>query len=171
MERLLVKAWGHGHSASECAQLILTKHRKLFSRNAIIGKVHRMGLTGRGHTSIRNANGRNRRGGQKAPAFGYKNRQKSRAAKAMAAMEKTQSVCVEPTTYDRNVKGKALLELKDHGECKWPIGDPKHADFKFCAEKSLPGLPYCMHHAKRAYPITEVKKVRTEIKHVELVEA
>ena len=35
--------------------------------------------------------------------------------------------------------------------CRWPIGDPQHADFHFCGKTKVVGLPYCEHHARRAY--------------------
>jgi len=45
---------------------------------------------------------------------------------------------------------QAVDGLRDN-QCRWPIGDPKSADFKFCFSKKEPGNPYCAEHAKRAY--------------------
>ena len=42
-------------------------------------------------------------------------------------------------------KIKSVIHL-DVGDCRWPIGDPKHADFHFCAAQQAPGRPYCQHH-------------------------
>lgn len=35
--------------------------------------------------------------------------------------------------------------------CRWPIGDPQHADFHFCGKGKVTGLPYCEFHARRAF--------------------
>jgi GcrA cell cycle regulator len=46
--------------------------------------------------------------------------------------------------------GATILTLTDR-ICKWPIGDPRDADFHFCGRGSAEGLPYCSDHARRAY--------------------
>lgn len=43
-----------------------------------------------------------------------------------------------------------LLDLEPH-HCRWGIGDPKKDDFGFCGAQKVPGLSYCMEHARRAY--------------------
>lgn len=45
---------------------------------------------------------------------------------------------------------KPLLDL-EAPDCKWPIGDPKKADFGFCGERRQPGRPYCAGHCRLAY--------------------
>jgi hypothetical protein len=45
---------------------------------------------------------------------------------------------------------KTLLELEQH-DCRWPIGEPRHPDFRFCAEPSLEGRPYCAQHWSMAF--------------------
>lgn len=42
-------------------------------------------------------------------------------------------------------KTKTLANL-EAGECRWPIGDPRHADFHFCGAKQAEGRPYCIEH-------------------------
>ncbi len=42
--------------------------------------------------------------------------------------------------------------IPDRGSCCWPIGDPKHPDFRFCSEPALPGRPYCELHDSVARP-------------------
>jgi GcrA cell cycle regulator len=54
----------------------------------------------------------------------------------------------EPVIAPENRKG--VLELKNN-DCRWPIGDPKDAEFHFCAAPRAPGLPYCPTHCARAY--------------------
>jgi GcrA cell cycle regulator len=46
--------------------------------------------------------------------------------------------------------GATILTLTDR-ICKWPIGDPRNADFHFCGRGAHEGLPYCAEHARRAY--------------------
>jgi GcrA cell cycle regulator len=43
-----------------------------------------------------------------------------------------------------------LLELTS-ATCRFPIGDPRAADFAFCGARPVPGVPYCIHHARIAY--------------------
>jgi len=45
---------------------------------------------------------------------------------------------------------KTLLEL-DRDDCRWPIGEPRHPDFRFCGERSLEGRPYCALHWSMAF--------------------
>mgnify|MGYP001442408694 CR=1 FL=1 len=42
-------------------------------------------------------------------------------------------------------KFKSIIHL-EAGDCRWPIGDPKHPDFHFCGAHQVPGRPYCAHH-------------------------
>ena len=42
-------------------------------------------------------------------------------------------------------KIKSMIDLES-GDCRWPIGDPRHHDFHFCGAKQAPGRPYCAHH-------------------------
>jgi GcrA cell cycle regulator len=45
---------------------------------------------------------------------------------------------------------KTLLEL-EQSDCRWPIGEPRQPDFRFCAERSLEGRPYCALHWSMAF--------------------
>ena len=45
----------------------------------------------------------------------------------------------------KSKKRKLLLDLESH-DCRWPIGEPRHPDFHFCASPQLPGQPYCERH-------------------------
>jgi len=47
------------------------------------------------------------------------------------------------TTKPQKIKTLSNLEA---GECRWPIGDPRHADFHFCGAKQAEGRPYCIEH-------------------------
>ncbi|MGI9424743.1 MAG: GcrA family cell cycle regulator [Hyphomicrobiaceae bacterium] len=50
----------------------------------------------------------------------------------------------------RSTKNKTLQDLESN-ECRWPIGDPRHADFHFCGARQAAGRPYCQHHWDMSY--------------------
>jgi GcrA cell cycle regulator len=49
-----------------------------------------------------------------------------------------------------STRQKTLLELEPC-DCRWPIGEPRQDDFRFCGEPSLDGRPYCAHHWSMAF--------------------
>jgi GcrA cell cycle regulator len=53
-------------------------------------------------------------------------------------------------TAKKAAKPKTLLDLEP-GDCRWPIGEPKHDDFHFCGKPHAPGRPYCAHHWRLAF--------------------
>jgi GcrA cell cycle regulator len=53
-----------------------------------------------------------------------------------------------------------LVQLSDR-TCKWPLGDPLSADFRFCGNSSNDASPYCVYHARLAFqPVSERRRVR-----------
>jgi GcrA cell cycle regulator len=42
-------------------------------------------------------------------------------------------------------KLKTIVDL-ENSECRWPVGDPRHADFHFCGQRQAVGRPYCEFH-------------------------
>lgn len=125
---LLEKLWKEGKSAAEIA-----KELGGVTRNAVIGKAHRLGLSGRPQTPKKET--------VKATAA-KKTPEKTSAAAAPARM------VVE--TAEKPENGLTILDLNDR-VCKWPIGDPRDENFYFCGERSRPGTPYCDRHAAMAY--------------------
>ncbi len=52
---------------------------------------------------------------------------------------------------NKNVsKIKTMADL-EHNDCRWPIGDPRHADFHFCGAKQALGKPYCQEHWQQSF--------------------
>lgn len=49
-----------------------------------------------------------------------------------------------------------LLDLKNH-HCRFPLGDPRHSDFRFCGQNRIDTGPYCQEHADLAYRVPEVR--------------
>jgi GcrA cell cycle regulator len=129
--------WGQGMSASQ-----VSRQLGGVSRNAVIGKVHRMGL-----------NGRDRPAAPRALGGLAPNRAKSRShgpgvvsigarAPQSHAPRRRPSVDLPPTA--------SILELSEDA-CRWPTGDPQHDDFGFCGRhRSGPGA-YCPDHAPLAF--------------------
>jgi GcrA cell cycle regulator len=105
------------------------------SRNAVIGKIHRLGLwRGTAHTPRVRARPR--------PAV-FSQRRAVAAAFASAPASGTEAAV-------DSAKRCSLLELVE-GQCRWPISDPGAKDFCFCGNDAVGGLSYCVGHARLAY--------------------
>jgi len=141
----LKKLWEAGLSASQIAAELGN-----VSRNAVIGKVHRLGLSGRAKTLSTAAP--RRREAHLAQHMMCVTCPIARGNTALAQAFEGE-VEPDPVTSDNVVpmsKRLSLLELNE-ATCRWPIGDPSSPDFFFCGCKVLAGLPYCARHARVAY--------------------
>ena len=158
---LLEKRWTEGKSAAEIA-----KELGGVTRNAVIGKAHRMGLSGR-PSPIKKATTTRKKTTKKAAATP----KKAPAKKPVQKKKKVEEPA--PTPLPKSIKpipagpkkkkkerpsGDALgiLDLTDR-ICKWPIGDPQEADFHFCGDDVHPGRPYCVTHCTEAYQALQKK--------------
>ena len=121
---LLTKLWTEGKTAAEIA-----KELGGVTRNAVIGKAHRLKLSNRVSPIQQN----------KKPA----------PAKAPAPAPAPERKIAKAPSQD-NRQGVPLMSLKAN-QCRWPLGDPQDESFGFCGGECLPGLPYCSEHAKMAY--------------------
>jgi GcrA cell cycle regulator len=156
---MLKKLWADGLSASQIAAELGG-----ITRNAVIGKVHRLGLSGRAKAPS-SAGPRARK--TRAPSHVFRSIRNALrgntalAAHAVAAYEA--EIEPEPEPLENIIpigQRCSILELSDD-KCHWPIGDPGHADFAFCGGKSIIGLPYCAYHARIAYqPANERRRDR-----------
>ena len=145
----LRKMWMDGLSASQIAGELGNG----ITRNAVIGKVHRLGLSGRVKAASsapsrpriqqprvpRNPTPRRPAGngvhGNNAIAFNV------RPAIAQKPIEDVIVPMCEPIT---------IMELRD-GLCRWPLGDPTTPEFRYCGGKSEIGVTYCPYHSRMAY--------------------
>jgi GcrA cell cycle regulator len=164
---LLKKMWKEGKSAAEIAKTL----GKGVTRNAVIGKAHRMGLSGRPSPIKKPAPAKKEAAPKKpvaaakpvaAPAAvpAAKGRKKQAAAPqapAGAVLKSAAAIAREAEELrmlGREIAplngGVALIDLTER-MCKWPIGDPREADFTFCGRNIRPGTPYCPEHAAMAY--------------------
>jgi GcrA cell cycle regulator len=127
------------------------------TRNAVIGKVHRLGLQtsgGRPGRRPSNLTQRMRAGSSDRP--GETREPRSRLARLLRAATAGQTVvpfpspsAIDPPPID-SVRRCSLLELAGGG-CRWPLGDPGKDDFGFCGNDAIAGFSYCAGHARLAY--------------------
>jgi GcrA cell cycle regulator len=125
------------------------------TRNAVIGKIHRLGLSpgrprGRQPSALAQRMGATRA----APALPRPPR--SPLAQLLRTMTTPESATVVrfPGTMEmpavEGVQRCSLLDLGAHG-CRWPLSDPGKADFGFCGNDAVAGVSYCAGHARLAY--------------------
>ncbi|RTL52530.1 MAG: GcrA cell cycle regulator [Bradyrhizobiaceae bacterium] len=149
----LKKLWESGLSASQIAAELGN-----ITRNAVIGKVHRLGLSGRAK-SPSSAAPRQRKT-RPAQNMMRISRPVSRGNTALAHVFETESE-PDPVAFDNVVpmsQRRTLLELTED-TCHWPIGDPSSSEFFFCGGKAVASLPYCAHHSRVAYqPASERRR-------------
>ncbi|WP_337271356.1 GcrA family cell cycle regulator [Oryzifoliimicrobium ureilyticus] len=165
----LKKLWAEGLSASQIAAQLGG-----VSRNAVIGKVHRLNLPGRAKAGGSSAAARpQKRPAPVAPrATGYPQRAQTRpAVRSQEAVVVKQEVDVETVAVRRPstdvvVPISRRLGLTDLTErtCKWPVGDPLKDDFHFCGCEASDSSPYCNYHQKLAYqPVSDRRKVAARV--------
>jgi GcrA cell cycle regulator len=141
----LRKLWEAGLSASQIAAELGN-----ITRNAVIGKVHRLGLSGRAKCSSSSAP-RPRKA--RAPTHMVRIPRPAVRGNTALAQAFEMELDPDPIAYDNVVpmsQRRSLLELTEE-HCRWPIGDPGSPDFFFCGGKSIVGLPYCAHHSRVAF--------------------
>ena len=163
---LLRKLWSEGLSASQIAAQLGG-----VSRNAVIGKVHRLKLSSRGRANT-------------APVRQKKNMHSNGAVKAaprQATVVRTMPASVGATALQthfhvepiarpmlrpvENVvvpisRRLQLIQLNER-TCKWPNGDPLTEDFSFCGNEPAESGPYCAYHSRIAFqPASERRRHR-----------
>lgn len=146
----LKKLWTDGLSASQIAAELGG-----VTRNAVIGKVHRLGLSGRGKTSSTVSRARVARPSNPRPKPNNVGGTVGNAALKMQPDDVTlPQVAPRQSRYDELVipisERANIMQLNEH-TCRWPIGDPADKDFHFCGRKSDGDSPYCAYHRKIAF--------------------
>jgi GcrA cell cycle regulator len=189
----LKKMWQSGKSASEIAEKLGG-----VTRNAVIGKAHRLGLSGR-PSPIKKVVKKSM-----APAPVKKAVPAPRAAPApKASMPATKQPAIAPKIAPAkipvNSPGKpaefvplaamanmtsrkdgavvSILELSER-ICRWPVGDPKEPGFGYCGSEVLIGHPYCGEHVAIAFqapnrkdgkkPVTALKAAEPALEDLEV---
>ena len=149
----LKKLWLEGQSASQIAKTLGGG----VTRNAVIGKVHRLGLSGRAAPS------------QPARATFRPSRPRPAAppTQAPSAPRRIEAVQPRPAAAPSvpapmpDLPGTATVMTLGAHMCKWPIGDPSSNEFSFCGRRSSEGV-YCVEHARVAYQ-PQVKRGATDL--------
>lgn len=134
---VLRKLWLEGLSASQIAKQLGGG----VTRNAVIGKVHRLGMSGRSSPSqpVRTPT-------QVAPRL----RPANPPEKAAGRPAETPPAAPPPARFVAEAAGSATVLTLGAHMCKWPIGDPSSSEFSFCGRRASEG-PYCVEHAQVAY--------------------
>lgn len=154
---LLKKLWSDGLSASQIAQELGG-----VTRNAVIGKVHRLNLSGRAKSPSaaprpRKVRAASPRSANRPLVVGNTAlKVQNRPAAAPRRLPAQEDVVV-PISLN-----KPLLELTEQ-TCKWPNGDPASESFGFCGHPSREDGPYCEYHSRLAYqPLSDRRRDRRE---------
>jgi len=128
----LKELWGKGNTASQIAEIIGG-----LSRNAIIGKAHRLNLSAK--VKVRSP----------LSSQGYlNNTEENNSKQKKGKKSKFKSLIIEKDFEPENPK---KLEELDENLCKWPVGHPEEEAFYFCGRSSLKDFSYCKLHLLYAY--------------------
>ena len=126
-----------GLSYSQLAGKLMQMFGGHLTRNAMIGKAHRLNLPRRGHTPARPDRRVHR---------------KRRTARVFVPQPKPKPLPI-PKIDDRDIalsQRCTLLQLTNE-TCRWPVGEPNKQGFFFCGAEPVEGKPYCAGHCRRAY--------------------
>ena len=138
-EQKLRKLWKKGHSGSEIASMLGDT-----TRNAVIGKAHRLNLEAR-TVSKRSETNINK---QKNNFSENKTQKLGRKARFKALL------------LDKNFEQENPIKLEEltDNTCRWPNGHPHEENFYFCGRKPLEKFPYCKLHVLYAFQPKNAKE-------------
>lgn len=155
----LKKLWADGLSASQIATQLGG-----VSRNAVVGKVHRLNLAGRGRT-ISISKPKSKKTAPSKPTTAYREEQPKIYGESASAFSIAGPIARQASRLQEDIvvpisRKLKLVELTE-GVCKWPNGDPASEEFRFCGNDSSDSGPYCIYHSRLAYqPASERRRVR-----------
>jgi GcrA cell cycle regulator len=136
-ENKLRELWNKGYTASQIAEMIGNT-----SRNAVIGKAHRLNLASR--VTKKNPSSK----------LQIKKNNTTKPSKVMTR-SRFKSLLLDKDFEPENPK--ALEELSD-STCRWPIGHPDEESFYFCGRNPIKGFPYCKLHVLYAFQPKNAKE-------------
>lgn len=178
---MLKAMWSEGKSASQIA-----KELGGVTRNAVIGKVHRLGLSNRGPNGERIEE--TEAAVAEAPPPPVEPEAPAEAAPVEAPLRPREAAAPPPARpkpivpangqpmppAGSEISPEALANLAEVAKkarrltlmqltertCKWPIGDPATDDFWFCGLGCVPGKPYCETHVAVAFQPMSARRDR-----------
>jgi GcrA cell cycle regulator len=124
----LTKLWNAGLTTSEIGMQLG------ISKNAVVGKAHRLHLSARPSPIKRSG----------------RPRMAMRPMAPRLPVSPAVAGAPAPAPRTRHVAPPRVVELSNHA-CRWPIGHPGEQGFHFCTERAVVGKPYCSEHAAMAY--------------------
>lgn len=158
----LRKMWKEGLTTGEIGK------RLNVSKNSIVGKVHRLGLSGRPspikkkEVSTAESPAKNTPAAQPSAAsketktpkaekeISHKNTEKPSPANTKSEEKHVFTQALAPNHCIKHRDNLSLTDLDNH-TCRWPLGDPKDDNFHFCGKKIRIGQTYCEEHSAMAY--------------------
>jgi GcrA cell cycle regulator len=164
----LEKMWREGLSAG-----VIAERLGVVSRSAVLGRLHRMGLTGqpgRKAEGVRTLTRERRNRKRKLIPRDSKPVSYTRPARSARTGLQIDGPAYEPAPppephefdQQRLASGETLPideRLQEH-HCRWPVGAPDLVNWRVCCLTKVPGLPYCEHHVQRAYTSAHSAELR-----------
>lgn len=155
----LRQLWQEGISTADIARRMGT------SKNAVVGKAHRLNLPPRPSPIVKGS-GASRRPRLRVgpvtlpplesisapPPSEIAHMQEAPLPPAPRKLSARQVARTEKIAAGEPERPKSFRQLTGRvSDCCWPIGEPGRRDFRFCSDQSLPGRPYCEAHCRLAY--------------------
>lgn len=151
----LKRLWADGLTASQIASRINAIGGAGMTRNAVIGKAHRLGLCRRIDSTWLRPNEREAKPKKiRKPALAVRVQVKTRI--------RFPSAPPAPIEAPIQEGGVSLLEIEQN-QCRYPVTPDSATSHRFCGCKAVDGLPYCEGHARLAYRVPDRTPQRTYI--------
>jgi len=151
----LKKMWGNGYSANDIAKNLGGG----VTRNAVIGKAHRLKLSASAAASRPVVEPPSKTSGVVMTTITKVSKRRGNILRTMPSTSAPDTAprttimrepMLRPIEAARRSEGIPVTKAGER-HCRWPIGDPRSPDFRFCGCETQEGLPYCTHHARIAY--------------------
>ena len=148
--------WDQGLPTAQIGKLIG------FTKNAVVGKAHRIGLERR-PSPIRRTAVKPDRKKARSPVMPKLNFEQSDEQTGDNFRENTISIYEKRSS---GLQGTNLLAPIGKRGCEWPLGHPDEPEFHFCNEERFEDKPYCLNHCTVAYVIPEKEEDTTTSKRI-----
>jgi len=142
----LRELWDQGLPTAQIGKLLG------FTKNAVVGKAHRIGLERR-PSPIRRTAVKPDRKKARSPIIPKLNFE--------IAKEEAKEIPIVEQSFQSIIKNHFTKNVKRG--CEWPEGHPDETDFKFCGKERFEGKPYCINHCAVAYVIPEKEESEKQL--------